>query len=592
MDSRSAARALRQIAAYLELSGENRYKVGAYQLAARKLLALGADDLGPLLRSGELASVRGLGPATLKVVRELAETGESSYLEQLRAAVPEGLLELMKVPGLSTDKIRKLHIELGIASLADLERAAHDGSLVKLKGMGPKTVAKLLAGIEFMRDAVVFTLYPNAIAEAKGLLAAVRSHPGVQAADIAGSLRRQREVVGDVDIVAACVESPEAVAQSFTHLPGIRSAAGDGAAVSIRFVDGIKLDLYCVAPEEFVVALWRATGSADHLDAVRARLQANGLRVEDNTLLDHAGRAVPCPDEEALYAAAGLAFVPPELREGLGEVDAAAARALPRLLESRDLRGVLHCHSTYSDGKAAIADMARAARARGWDYLGISDHSQAAFYASGVSRERILEQHDEIDALNAGEPAFRVLKGIEADILADGRLDYDAELLDRFDYVIASIHSRFKMDGAAMTERVLRAMDDPHMTILAHPTGRLLLSREPYALDIEAVLQKARDTGIAVELNADPHRLDLDWRLLRRAKELGVTVEIGPDAHSTGALEWTDLGVAMARKAWLERDNVLNVGSADDVIAFAKRRLRGTATSNHQAVKPSNRSSP
>ena len=276
--------------------------------------------------------------------------------------------------------------------------------------------------------------------------------------------------------------------------------------------------------------------------------------------------------EAAIYSGAGLSWIPPELREGLGEVDAAAAGVLPTLIEPNDIRGVLHCHTLYSDGKSSVADMADAARARGWSYLGISDHSQAAFYASGVSRERMLDQFDEIDALNADADGFRVLKGVEADILADGRLDYDDDLLGRFDFVIASIHSRFKMDGAAMTERVLHAMDDPHTTILAHPTGRLLLSRKPYDLDIEAVLQKAAEVGVAIEINADPKRLDLDWRYVKRAKELGVTIAIGPDAHSCQALDWTDLGVAMAQKGWLEATDVLNTRDAKAVTEFARRR--------------------
>ena len=245
---------------------------------------------------------------------------------------------------------------------------------------------------------------------------------------------------------------------------------------------------------------------------------------------------------------------------------------MPRLVDTADIRGALHCHSEYSDGKSTIADIGDAARAKGWSYVGISDHSQAAFYASGMTRERVLDQHDEIDAYNASHTDVRILKGIEADILADGRLDYDEELLGRFDYVIASIHSRFKMDGAAITDRVLRAMDDPHMTILAHPTGRLLLSREPYALDVEAVLQKAAAVGVAVELNCDPHRMDLDWRYLKRARDLGVTVEIGPDAHSARSLEWTDLGVSMARKGWLRREDILNARETDDVLAFARKR--------------------
>ena len=573
MDSRNAAHVLSQIAAFLELAGENRFKSRAYQMAARSLVALAADDLAPLLRSGELAKVRGLGPATLAVVRDLVETGESRYFEQLREATPEGLLELTDVPGLSIEKIHKIHQELGIASLAELEAAAQDGRLAKIKGMGPKTAQKILAGIAFSRNAGVLSLYPHAVVQANALLASARSHPGVLRAEIGGSLRRRREVVGDVDIVAACSASPEQVAQSFTRIAGVRSASGSAATVTIRFVDGTKLDLYCVTPEEFAVAWWRASGSIDHIEGVKERLAKNGLQLRDNTLIDTARRPAPIEEEAALYARAGLAWIPPELREGLGEIESAANGTLPILIELNDLEGVLHCHSSYSDGKASIAEMATAAQSKGWAYIGISDHSQAAFYASGVSREMMLEQHGEIDELNAKRSGIRILKGVEADILADGRLDYDDELLDRFDYVIASIHSRFKMDGAAMTSRVLKAMDDPHMTILAHPTGRLLLSRDAYAIDIEAVLEKAREVGVAVELNADPHRLDLDWHYVKRAKSLGVTIEIGPDAHSRGGLEWTELGVAMARKGWLERSDVLNARSADQVMAFAKRRL-------------------
>ena len=539
-------------------------------------MALGSDDLTPLLRSGELARIRGLGPATLAVVRDLAESGESKYLEQLREAMPEGLLALMRVPGLSTEKIHRLHAELGIASLEDLDVAAQDGTLAKVKGIGAKTAKKILTGIAFVRESGVLALYHTAIREAQGLLNSVRSHPDVVVAEIAGSLRRRREVAADVDIVAGCARSPGAVAESFTRLEGIQTATTTtgGTSVTLRFVTGTKLDLYCVNPEGFPVALWRATGSADHVERVQQRFAARSVLVDGDALVDAQGRRLACPDEAALYAAAGLSWVPPELREGLGEVDAAGADALPTLIEPDDIRGVLHCHTLYSDGKASVAEMADAARAKGWSYIGISDHSQAAFYAGGVSRERMLDQFDEIDALNAGAGGFRVLKGVEADILADGRLDYDEDLLGRFDFVIASIHSRFKMDGAAMTERVLQAMDDPHTTILAHPTGRLLLSRQPYDLDIEAVLQKAVDVGVAIEINADPKRLDLDWRHVKRAKELGVTIAIGPDAHSRQALDWTDLGVAMARKGWLEAEDVLNTRDAKSVSQFASRRRK------------------
>jgi DNA polymerase (family X) len=312
------------------------------------------------------------------------------------------------------------------------------------------------------------------------------------------------------------------------------------------------------------------------VEIVRARLVERGLQLVDDELRDEEGHALAIIDEHSLYRAAALDYIEPELREAEGEVDAAARHSLPRLLVPNDVRGVLHCHTRYSDGKSSVAEMARGARDRGWSYIGISDHSAAAFYASGLPREKVLAQFDEIDRLNAemGRDGFRILKGIEADILADGRLDYDAELLARFDFVIGSIHSRFGMDGAAMTERVLRALDDPFLTILAHPTGRLLLSREPYALDVDMVIEKATEVGVALELNADPHRLDLDWRHLIRAKRRNATVAIGPDAHSVNALDNVVVGVGMARKGWLEARDLLNAREADDVIAFARSRRR------------------
>jgi DNA polymerase (family 10) len=276
--------------------------------------------------------------------------------------------------------------------------------------------------------------------------------------------------------------------------------------------------------------------------------------------------------EDALFATLGLQPIPPEMREGMGEIEASARNELPELVVFDDLRGALHCHTDYSDGAATLEEMANAAQELGWSYIGISDHSESAFYAGGLKRDKVARQHGEIDRLNSRMKGFRILKGIEADILADGRLDYDSDFLDSFDYVIGSIHSRFSMDGDTMTKRVLAAMDDPHLTILAHPTGRLLLSREPYPIDIPAVLEKAARVGVAVELNADPHRLDLDWRYCRDAKKLGVTIEIGPDAHSTAGLENVHFGIGLARKAWLEAGEILNTGSADDIIAFARKR--------------------
>ncbi len=572
MDSRTAAHVLRRIAAYLELNGENRFKTRAYLGAAKGLLSLGADELKPLYESGQLASVKGLGPATLAVVRDLVETGESRYLEQLRESMPEGLLEMLDLPALTPAKIRLIHQELGIETIEQLEAAARDGRLAKLPKFGPKTAEKVLQGIATARDRGSMRLYYHMIADARQLLATVEAHPRVTRAALAGAIRRRLEVVAEIEIVAACDGDPVEVAQSWTRVPGVRRAEGKGASVSIGFVDGAHLRLHCVRPAQFGAALWLATGNLDHVRGVVERLATRGVTAAGDGFTTADGRPLALGDEAAVYDAAGISFVEPELREGLGEVEAAARHALPSLIAATDICGALHCHSNYSDGKASIADMARAARERGWSYLGITDHSQSAFYAGGLSPERVLAQLDEIDELNEASDEFRILKGIEADILADGRLDYSDDILDRFDFVVGSIHSRFSMGRAAMTERMLNALDDPRLTILAHPTGRLLLSRPPYDVDLDAIFDKARDVGAAIELNADPHRLDLDWRDLRRAKAMGIAVEIGPDAHSTAGLGYMELGVGIARKAWLEPTDVVNAWPVEDVLAFARSR--------------------
>jgi len=574
MDSRTAAHVLSQIGALLEIKGEQKFKARAYGGAARALVALDTDDLGPLVRSGELAKTPGIGPATLSVIRELVETGESSYLNRLREGIPEGLLELLRVPGLNIAKIQLIHDALGVESIEDLERVAENGQLAELPKFGKKTAEKILRGIEILRRNAHLERFPRAVVEAHLLLANVEKHPDVTRADVAGSIRRHNEVVADIDIVAECSTDPAQVAASFARSPGVKEArrGEDPGSVKIRFVDGTHLDMHCVTKMDYPVALWRATGSSAHVEEMTVLAQTKGFELDGNSLVRKGGKRVPLAMEDALFGALGLLPIPPEMREGMGEIEAAARRELPELVVFDDLRGVLHCHSDYSDGGATIEEMATAAKERGWSYIGISDHSEAAFYAGGLKRDKIARQHDEIDGLNTQMKDFRILKGIEADILSDGRLDYDAETLDRFDYVIGSIHSRFGMDGEAMTKRVLAAMDDPHLTILAHPTGRLLLSREPYAINVEAVLEKAADVGVAVELNADPHRLDLDWRYCRQAKELGVIIEIGPDAHSTAGLDNVHFGIGMARKAWLEAGEILNTRSADEVLAFARKR--------------------
>lgn len=571
MDSRTAAHVLAQIGGLLELHGADKFKSRAYHVAARAVLGTDTDDITPLYKSGELRKLPGVGAATFSVLKDLVETGDSSYFEQLREDTPEGLLEMLRVPGMGTAKIRLIHEGLGVETLQQLEEAARDGRLAKLPRFGAKTAEKILKGIGFLKETGALLLFPHAHAEAQRVLAGVRRHPDVVRAEIAGSVRRRREVVADIDIVAACSADPSSVAASFAHAPGVRSVVGAGqASVAIKYVDGTRLDLHCVRPSSFATALWRATGSTSHVDEVRAALASNGLALDGDALRRN-GDTVEVADEAGLFAAAGLKFIEPELRESRGEVQAAATGKLPALIEAGDIQGVLHCHSQYSDGGATIAEMAAACRERGWKYLGISDHSVSAFYAGGLKPDAIRRQHDEIDEINSATKDFVVLKGIEADILADGRVDYDEHVLESFDYVIGSIHSRFSMNGAQMTERVLRALDDPYLTILGHPTGRLLLTREPYAVDMSAVIEKAAERGVVLELNADPHRLDLDWTYCHEAKKRGVRIEIGPDAHSVHGLDYMELGISIARKGWLERADVLNCGPVSDVVSHARR---------------------
>ena len=563
MDKQAVRQTLEQIAAFLELKGENPFRIRAFENAARAIAGY-PGDVAEAARSGALGEVKGIGKGTLELVRELVTTGRSSALDELREQVPPGLVEMLKIPGLGVAKIRQIHDQLHIDSLTELDEAAGDGRLAGLPRFGKKTAENVKKGIAFLKRSSEFRLFHHALDEALGVQRALQGLDGVRRVEVAGSVRRRREIIRDLDLVVqhAGGAARDALIKQLGQAPGVTEFAGKEGAVTLRFASGTVVDVSLAGPEDFGLAWVLATGAAAHVDQLRARAAAQGVRLE----------GAPYPDEASVYRALGLAWIPPELREGLGECDAAAAGTLPVLVEQRDIRGLLHCHTNYSDGTVTVAEWAAACRDAGYQWIGITDHSQSAAYAGGLRADDVPKQHAEIDAANARFPGFRVLKGVEADILADGALDYGPAVLDRFEFVIGSIHSRFSMTAEEMTARVLRAMDDPHLTVLGHPTGRLLLSRDPYPLDLDRVLAKAAERRIAIEVNADPHRLDLDWRMVRRARDLGVMISIGADAHSVSGMAHVAVGVGIARKGWLEAAQVLNTLDADAFLAFARRR--------------------
>ncbi len=562
MDKQAVRHTLEQLAAFLELKGENPFRVRAFQTAARAVAGY-PGDLAQAAATGALRRLKGVGPATADVVRELFAAGRSSALDELREHVPPGLVEMLRIPGLGVAKVRQIHDRLGIDSLGELEAAAGDGRLAALPRFGAKTADNVRRGIAYLRQSSGLRLFHHARDEIEGVRRALAALDGVLRVEVAGAVRRHCEVIRELDLVAvhAGEGARAALVERLGRAPGVTEIAGRAGAVTLRFASGTVVEVLLTTPARFGLDWIRATGSLDHVVALEARDRAAGVSL-----------TADWPDEESVYRALGLPWIPPELREGSGELEAAADGRLPRLVTQRDLRGFLHCHSNYSDGTVTVAEWAEACAAAGYEWVGITDHSKSAAYAGGLRAEDVARQHAEIDAVNRDRTGIRVLKGVEADILADGTLDYGPQVLDRFDFVIGSIHARFGMSEAEMTARVLAAMDDPHLTILGHPTGRLLLQREPYAIDLEQVLAKAAARRIAVEVNADPHRLDLDWRMARRARELGVTISIGADAHSTAGITNVAVGLGIARKGWLEAAEVLNTRDAEGFLAFGRTR--------------------
>lgn len=571
MDRTAIASVLEKIASYLELTGENPFRVRAFRTAAKAVASL-AGEPAAALADGTLAATKGVGPGTLAIVKELVEVGRSELLEQLREDVPAGLMEMLAISGLGVSKIRTIHEQLNVESLTELEAAARDGRLAALPGFGARTADNVLTGIAFLRRSQAFRLSHHAAEEAELLRAALARLPGVSQAITAGEVRRRSEVVRDLVLVLAAEVPAGDIFRALAQLPGMEEIAGeDERRVTLRTPGGMTARVIVTPGVNLGAVLVQATGGDGHLELLAAHAASLGYALNAAALWKGSS-FLATPDEATLYRALGLAEIPAELREGSDEVTRAASGPFPKLLEEADLRGFLHCHSSYSDGALTVEALALACRDAGYAYVGLTDHSKAAAYAGGLSVEALHRQWAEVDAVNARVSGVVVLKGIESDILADGQLDYDDETLAGFDFVIGSVHSRFAMSEAEMTARVLRALDSPHLTILGHPTGRLLLSRDAYPLDLEQVFRKAAATGVAIEINADPHRLDLDWRMLRRARELGVMISIGSDAHDRAGIGNMYYGVGIARKGGLTPADVLNTRSQSDFLAFARAR--------------------
>lgn len=595
MTKHEIADVLNEIALLLELKAENPFKVRAYQTGARVVESFEEAELERLVKEGGLKTVKGIGDALGQKIAELYTTGKLEFYEKLKASVAPGMVELLQVPGLGPKKIKVLCDKLGVVDIATLTKACEDGRVAELAGFGAKTQEKILAGIKnreaYGRRHLWWEVFPVSETIVKGL----RALPQVKRAESAGSLRRGAETVGDLDFIVAATEV-EPVVDWFVNMPGVKEVTARGETkASVRFVTGLQADLRIVPEEQFVFALHHFTGSKDHNVQMRQRALARGLSLsewglspvaEEGSEAESAGEkkrkgpkragnneSVVVADEAELFRALGLAFVPPELREGVGEIEAAEKGELPRFVEMTDLRGTFHCHTTASDGRNTLKEMVAAAEALGWEYFGLADHSKSSVQARGLTEERLLAQIAEVEALNAsGKFKTHVFSGTECDILPDGRLDYDDALLAKLDYVVASVHSTFSQDEATMTARIIRAIEHPRTTMLGHLTGRILLRREPYKVDAKKVIDAAIANGVIIEINASPWRLDMEWKHWRKAAERGLLTSINPDAHETGELAYVRAGVNVARKGWLTKEQVFNTRELGPVKEYLRKR--------------------
>jgi DNA polymerase (family X) len=567
MDKDEVASILAEIGTLLELKGENPFKTRAYANAARAIETV-SEPLSRIIAEDRLGQIKGIGEALQQKIAELVSTGRLPYYEELKSSVPAGLLEMLLIPGLGPKKVKTIHDRLQLQTVAELESACQEGRVAELSGFGAKTQAKILEGIRFRRSHASRHLLSTAWAAADPILESLRALPDVIQCSNAGSLRRSKELIGDLDFVASS-QRPGAVLDFFVNQSQVRNvtARGDTKA-SVILQSGLQADLRVVSDTEYPFALVYFTGSKEHNIVLRQRAIQRGLRLNEYGLFrstqetrDPALR-IPCRTETDIYAELGLAFIPPELREDCGEFEAAAQGALPRLIEWTDLRGSLHNHSDWSDGRHSLADIAAHMHELGFEYWAITDHSRSSFVAHGLDSQRLRDQIRAVAQINQTLAAdgidFRLLTGTEVDILADGRLDFEDELLAQLDVVVASIHQGFAGSEADTTRRLVRAAENRYVHALGHLTGRLLLEREAYQINAQTVMDACAETGTWIELNANPRRFDLDWRLWSYARSKGVQCVINCDGHRHEHAGFLRLGAAVARKGWLTPADVIN----------------------------------
>ncbi|MFL5690632.1 MAG: DNA polymerase/3'-5' exonuclease PolX [Ktedonobacteraceae bacterium] len=582
MDKNQVASTLENIAVLLALKeGSSQFEVRAYENAARAINSLDG-DIEQLVRAGKLKGTPGLGSTIIKRVEEMVNTGQSPFYEELRASTPPVKLDMLRIQGVGPKKINAIYDQLHVTSIAELEQACRDDRVAHLPGFGKKTQDNILQGIAFLSQHAGRFYYPVAEEEAGRIRAALAELPEIVRLEVAGSLRRRRETIKDIDMVVSVADDAGDAARRkimdfFTSQPSVQAITGKGdTKSSVILSSGIAMDLRVVKDSQFPYTLHHFTGSREHHIPLRRRALSMNMTINDYGLFKGKEpdlELIPCKDETDIYAALGMAYIEPELREDMGEIEAAVQGTLPKLVQASDLRGVLHVHSTWSDGQNTIREMAEACIARGLQYLGMSDHSKAAAYAGGLTEDQLRRQHEEIDRLNAEYSGrLLILKGTECDILKDGSLDYADDVLANLDFVVASIHSNFNLSAGEQTQRMLRALANPYVNIIGHPTGRILLGRAGYALDMEAVIAAAAEQGVCIEINAHPSRLDMDWRLVRRARDKGMKIPIDPDAHALEGLDDMRYGIGIARKGWLSASDVLNTMEAAALQTFFKQQ--------------------